>query len=382
FSHRMLNSIISRKQGVIASSASTSNLESGILSLSILSTIDIYPDISPTLTPYLTEVLAVVSRNLKNETANAALPLDRFTVLRAIQTASYRNLLTLDAASTDPKIVNISVARDAIAGSFPLQPRNPDGGLWYYAVYKEWSYLDGMAAVLPYMASPLSFHDRDLADMKLQIEQLYDHCWQNATGLLVHGYDWTKTAVWANTVTGASPYVWGRSLGWFLFGIVDAYELACVGRQAEDKDRTEVCGLMKRLANRIAPALVHWADQGTEAWWQLTTYPGREGNWLESSSTALFTYFLLKGSRVSLFDRHSDGSGLGSLQKQGLRAYEYMERVFVTDTGNGTIGYNATVAVCSLNSTATYEYYTQRPIVENGLLGEASFVLASLEVER
>jgi hypothetical protein len=74
-SHRMLNSLIARKQGMTVSSASTSTLESSILSLSTLSTIDLYPGLSPPLGPYLTKVLAVASRNLQNETANAAISL-------------------------------------------------------------------------------------------------------------------------------------------------------------------------------------------------------------------------------------------------------------------------------------------------------------------
>ena len=41
--------------------------------------------------------------------------------------------------------------------------------------------------------------------MELQFDLLWQRCRQNDTGLLVHGYDYSKTAVWADPVTGASP---------------------------------------------------------------------------------------------------------------------------------------------------------------------------------
>lgn len=75
------------------------------------------------------------------------------------------------------------------------------------------------------MASdPLTF---DPADTLLQITLLYANT-QHPSGLLAHGYDASKTAVWANNATGASPYVWGRSLGWYLVGLVNAWEARIV----------------------------------------------------------------------------------------------------------------------------------------------------------
>jgi rhamnogalacturonyl hydrolase YesR len=53
-----------------------------------------------------------------------------------------------------------------------------------------------------------------VADVVNQFDLLWSHDLQNDTGLLVYGYDASKKAVWANSVTGASPIVWvGRSGG-------------------------------------------------------------------------------------------------------------------------------------------------------------------------
>ncbi|EFZ03254.1 hypothetical protein MAA_00328 [Metarhizium robertsii ARSEF 23] len=128
---------------------------------------------------------------------------------------------------------------------------------------------------------------------------------------------------------------------------------------------------------QVSGALVRHADPATGAWWQIVTLPGVGANYLESSSTALFTFALLKALRTGLLcGRTPDYRGTA------LRAYNYTVGRFVTDTGNGTIGFDKTVSVCSLNSSASFEYYTTRPLVPNSLLGESAFVLAALEVER
>lgn len=133
----------------------------------------------------------------------------------------------------------------------------------------------------------------------------------------------------------------------------------------------------------LVTILAGYADPATGAWWQLPTLPNAPGNYLESSSTALFTYSILKSLRLNLLPSNSSNTtGAAMLKSTALRAYNYTTEKFVVDYGNGTLGYNNTVTVCSLNSTASYEYYVNQPINFNAPLGAAAFSLASLEVER
>ncbi|KAK2046713.1 family 88 glycosyl hydrolase [Colletotrichum somersetense] len=363
YSTWMLDSIKARKQGVISSGAASSYLETGILSIAIEAAIAQYPDLKDQYAPYLADVLESGTPTLANATYVAMRPLDRFSIANAVTAASQADVISISTT--------VSGAANAINESLSLQARNPEGGLWYY-VYPQWSYLDGMFSVLPFMAS---LPQPNYTDISLQITLLYEHCFQENTSLVVHGYDYSKTAVWADKETGASPYVWGRSLGWFVAGLVQTWEtLDCPASKPEAEP---VCGRLRATTTQLATSLVRYADPETGAWWQLTTFPGRSGNYLESSSTALFVFSLLKGERLGMFtDAKVD------FKTVALKAYNYTTRNFVVDTGNGTIGYNKTVAVCSLNSTASYEYYTNQPLLPNSLLGESAFVLASLEVER
>lgn len=247
------------------------------------------------------------------------------------------------------------------------------------------------------------------ADSLLQIQLLYTNA-AHPSGLLAHGYDASKTAIWANNATGASPYVWGRSMGWYLMGLVNAWEVLTTNLTDADgfmsvnhasDDVASQCKTVEGGCDALVAAiqaqftqlvsvLVRYADPATGAWWQLTTLPGEPGNYLESSSTALFTFAILKGLRLDLLTSNSSSTNMDTnttittelLKATALRAYKYTTEAFVVDYGNGTLGYNNTVTVCSLNSTATYEYYVTQPINFNAPLGAAAFSLASLEVER
>lgn len=270
-------------------------------------------------------------------------------------------------------------------------------------------------------AQPTTFQP---ADTLLQIQLLYTNAAHPSSGLLAHGYDASKTAVWANNATGASPYVWGRSLGWYLMGLVNAWEVLTTNLTDTEGRRTQayaaaaaaaadggenvasscesmsggcdaalIAATIQTQFTHLVTTLARYADPATGAWWQLPTLPGAQGNYLESSSTALFTYSILKSLRLNLLTSSNSSSSSNSsnmmttttpemLKATALRAYKYTTKKFVVDYGNGTLGYNNTVTVCSLNSTASYEYYINQPINFNAPLGAAAFSLASLEVER
>lgn len=366
YPRRMLDSIKLRQQGVISSGAASSTLENGILALAMQETATQYRD-SPCQESdkeYLVRVLDSASRPYTNATWAAGRPLDRFSLATGIERAVSSGLSVTPASTTAYEAINTSLA---------LQRRNPDGGFWYY-VYTEWSYLDGMVSLLPFMASATRPNE---TDMQLQVTLLEAHCRRPDNALLAHGYDWSRKAVWANNVTGSSPYVWGRSLGWFLAGMVQTYERYDCCRSGEP--HRPLCSQIRNITVQIVDSLVEYADKETGAWWQLPMFPGRAGNYLESSSTVLFIFSILKALRLDILSDRSH-----HLQSVAVKAYNYATNAFVTDVGkgNGTIGFDKTVAVCSLNSTATYEYYTSQPIVPNSLLGESAFILASLEVER
>jgi rhamnogalacturonyl hydrolase YesR len=243
----------------------------------------------------------------------------------------------------------LKVTLDTLQESINLQPQNVFGGYWYF-VYPQWSYLDGMYSVVPF----LSYYTTALAaenssavanDIIKQLDLLWTHCRQNSTGLLVHGYDASKMAVWANPVTGGSPYVWSRSLGWYLMALLDTLELETPNFPLKLQTY-----LQRRLV-QLNDAVIQAADTKTGCWWQVMTLPGRPGNYIESSGSAMFTYALYKAARLGYLPSRLAAESIDTASK----CYRHIVDTFVVQNSNGTLDYNGTVAVCSLNSTASYE---------------------------
>ncbi|GMF23906.1 unnamed protein product [Phytophthora fragariaefolia] len=371
YSTRMIESVISRKQGVISSGAVTSTLESGVLTLAIQSWLNTYTKagdsdrISKFMT-YADSIVTTISPSFKDAASAAKVPLDRFTIGQALL-----NIKSTEGSLTAAEKDTLSMLNSSLI----LQNRNQYNGFWYY-VYPYWSYLDGAVSFLPYMAAAPGW---SYDDMLLQIKLLYNNTYNKSAGLVVHGYDAHKTAVWADKATGASPYVWARSLGWYLAGLVNAWEKIGNCNGGSNAACKRLASEIQRQASQLSSSIVKYADAKTGVWWQLPTLGGKKGNFLESSSTMLYTFSILKGLRLGLLKDNSTG-----LKAAAMKAYDYTVKggAFLLDYGNGTLGWNGTVIVCSLNSTATYEYYVGRPTLENHALGEGAFILASLEVEQ
>ncbi|KAE9038859.1 hypothetical protein PR003_g6898 [Phytophthora rubi] len=374
YSTRMIDSVISRKQGVVSSGAVTSTLESGVLTLAIQSWLSTHgksgdSDRVSKFTAYADSMVTSVSPSFKDPASAAKMPLDRFTIGQALL-----NIKSTEGSLTAAEADTLSLLNTSLT----LQNRNQYNGFWYY-VYPYWSYLDGAVSILPYMAAAPGW---SYDDMLLQIKLLYTNTYNKSTGLVVHGYDAQKKAVWADKVTGASPYVWGRSLGWYLAGLVNAWETIGDCNGGANAACKQLAAEIQRQASQLSNRIAVYADKNTGVWWQLPTLGGKTGNFLESSSTMLYTFSILKGLRLGLLK--DDAKSAHGLKATAMKAYDYTVKggSFLLDNGDGTLGWNGTVIVCSLNSTATYEYYVGRPTLQNHALGEGAFILASLEVEQ
>jgi rhamnogalacturonyl hydrolase YesR len=365
---QMSQSIMSRNQGILASHADSSALlQAGFTQKVFHQLLGTYPNssLTPILSSYVAESVDSVIPVISNATRDITYPLDRLS--------SGNGLLRRWEETGDE---TYRTAFEALRQSIDSQPRSEEGGLWYYT-YPYWSYLDGMYSFAPFMTAYSTAYDtrvleRQVEDVVLQLDLLWRHCYYKGDkkgkgrGLLVHGYDASHTASWANNITGASPHVWGRSLGWYSMALVDTLELLSLSKSS-DRVRRYIEGRFQALIPTIAAA----AEPSIGAWHQILDQPEREGNYIESSGSAMFVYSLLKGVRLGFLpihpsssSKHPSGNTTTSYEARNgntsyvdiaTRAYDYLTNTFVVNEGNGTLGWNGTVGVCSLNSSASFE---------------------------
>lgn len=164
WSTRMINSIISRQQGLVSSGEVTSTLESGLISIGVQSWLDLYATASSSssssddqtttqaFASYVEAILQGVSATaaFTNVSAAARTPLDRLTVAQAIaglerEPASVRegeDSLTQPGVETNggggggggggrQLTADETQALSALNQSLAIQERNQYGGFWY-----------------------------------------------------------------------------------------------------------------------------------------------------------------------------------------------------------------------------------------------------------
>jgi rhamnogalacturonyl hydrolase YesR len=264
-------------------------------------------------------------------------------------------------------------AATTIRRQLDRHPRNRAGGFWHRQPnYPNQMWLDGIFMADTFYAKWTSLFDRRNAsawdDIMVQFDTIESRTREEDTLLLVHGYDESKTAVWADPVKGAAPLVWSRAVGWYFMSLIEVLEIVPTCHPGYKRLVKYFTTLAQGLKATID------ADGG---WWLIMTepYPGEERNYLESSASAMFTFGLLRGMRLGFL---SEDEYLSTAET----GYKTLVDRWVTENpNNGTLNWEGTVQVGSLSSNASYAYYVNVPIVRNDNRGGGSFLLAAYEWE-
>ncbi|KAI2615532.1 glycoside hydrolase family 105 protein [Hypoxylon sp. NC1633] len=264
-------------------------------------------------------------------------------------------------------------AADVIRSQLDRHPRTPTGGFWHRQPdYPDQMWLDGIFMADSFYAKWTSLfdgHNRSAwDDIALQYDHIDARTRNRTTGLLVHGYDESRQAVWADPVTGAAPLVWGRAVGWYIMSLLEVIPLFPESHPGRAR--------LVRYFITLAAALKKAQDEGSGGWWLVMSepYPGVPGNYIESSASAMFTFGWLRGISLGLLAKDE-------YLEPARRAYNGLTERFVKVNSDGTLNWEGTVEVGSLGSNATFEYYTSIPLSENDHRGVGPFMLASYEME-
>lgn len=249
------------------------------------------------------------------------------------------------------------------------QPRTVTGNFWHKKIYPNQIWLDGiyMAQVFSALYSK-NYLDGDYSDVRMQIENVEKLMRDSKTGLYYHGIDCSKEIFWADKETGLSKNFWLRAIGWFSVAMVDIIGIA---------DEETVKSISRIFAQLMAD-IKAFRDEETGMYWQVVDQPGREGNYLETSGSAMIAYAMLKGARLGVLDDSYAVLGKGTFD--GI-CEKYLD---LNENGELNLGGICLVAGLGpehdLRRDGSYEYYISEPIVENDAKGVAPFVLCYTEI--
>jgi rhamnogalacturonyl hydrolase YesR len=254
------------------------------------------------------------------------------------------------------------------------------GVFWHKNIYPNQVWLDGIYMGLPFftmIAGEMEEKDeKNVAkqvydDVVNQIAITFEKTYDEKTGLWKHGWDEKKSLFWADKTTGLSQHSWSRAIGWFAMAMVEVLD-----ELPENYERSKE---VKDMLQKVMTAVVKYQDPKTGVWYDVMDVKDPK-NYLESTASCMFSYVLLKGSRLGYID--------ASFKQAGVKAYDGIINEFIKINTDKTISLTKCCSVSGLgpednpNRDGSFEYYLSEPIRDNDAKGIAPFIWASLEMER
>jgi unsaturated rhamnogalacturonyl hydrolase len=257
------------------------------------------------------------------------------------------------------------LAADYIRNIYNTYPRTSDGAFWHTNNNGGQIWLDGVYMILPFLANYAHVvNDTSLyTEVAHQIITYASHL-EDPSGLLFHAFDESGASSWADPITHHSPFFWGRSMGWFGMAIVEILEVMPV-------DHPERAQLIEILKNLII-GLSNVQDEATGLWYQIVDKGDHSDNWLESSCSCMYSYFIAR----AVYKGYIDSSYLD----MAIKAYHGIlnEKFYMGTDGLA----NLKDISAGTSVSADYSYYINRSRNTNDLHGLGAFLMMCWQLEQ
>lgn len=288
-----------------------------------------------------------------------------------VQGGNYLILLSEMRKKTEAKS-SIEIAIDTLRAQLREQPRTSEGGFWHKQVYPHQMWLDGLFTGTTFYARYAAWKPEPEAwgDITNQFLTVDKHTLK-PNGLNYHGWDESRQMGWSDPETGCSPETWGRAEGWYVMALCDVLELM-------PDTLTGYRQQLTAILNRVIAALQTYQDPETHLWYQVPDHPGEEGNYLESTCSAMYCFAMAKGARLGVLAPEYNDKAQEVMN--GLLAHK------IRRNEDGTLSLTDCCAVAGLGGNpyrdGTYSYYVHELIRDDDPKGVAPLILAALELAR
>lgn len=256
------------------------------------------------------------------------------------------------------------LAAEKFRRAFDNYPRTSDGGFWHATgTSREWQlWLDGIYMGMPFLVRyGQIFGDTKYANEEAakQILVYASHTRDPKKGLFYHAYDESGKQPWADPKTHHSRYFWGRAMGWYGMATVDILDVL-------PKDHPRRKELI-RLVQFLVKGLARYQDPKTGLWYQIVDRGSDSSNWLETSSSSMYTYIIdvavKRGYVKARYKKVAEKGYKGVLSKVSINADGLTD---ISDISEGT-------------NVADLPYYYGRKRPVNDFHGLGAFLLMNEE---
>ena len=248
-------------------------------------------------------------------------------------------------------------------------------GFWHKPIHSHKVWFDGLYMAMPFYAKYIERYaskaDRDslYTDIIYQFVTAAQNAYDPNTSLFRHACDESRSMFWADPQTDLSDHVCDRAVGWYTMAIVEVLDYIPENHPERGK--------LIALLNYLLETLSKYADADTGMWYQVLDCPGRGGNYLDATASAMYIYAFTKGLRLKYIDEGHSSYILG--------LYDRFIDTFIWENTDGTISITSCCSMDSLREKqmrrGDYAYYLSEPVIDNDCKVVGPFILASLEYE-
>lgn len=272
-----------------------------------------------------------------------------------------RNLLWLYKKTNRKKYF---LATEKIMNQLENQPRLQHGNFWHKAVYPNQIWLDGTYMAFPFMTEYAVSQDKPelISDIISQLENIRRLMKDEKTGLYFHGFDETRSSVWANNSSGLSKNFWLRSMGWLCAALADLCEIL-----------PEYDDFRDMLAKLLTSLSVYTNEDGML--FQLPALRTLKGNYPETSGTLLFSYSAIKAYRLNIVGEN--------IKSAGIKAFSTVMEKYISEDENGLpiLENICLTAGLGMGRDGSAEYYLSEKITQNDAKGIAPLLMAYTQIK-
>ncbi len=266
-------------------------------------------------------------------------------------------LLLLHKETKEPKY---KLAADRIRKKFDTYKRTSEGGFWHAeSKSREWQlWADGVFMSMPFLVRYGKLYgDSAYANDEVtkQLIIYASHLNDPQTGLMFHAYDESGASTWADPTTKHSAEFWCRAIGWFGMTLIEVLDVL----PKNHPKRPQLIAQVRQLVK----AYTRFQDPKTGLWYQVVNKGHLPENWLETSSSSMYTYTISMAVKRGYADKN-----YLSVAKKGYRGV-------LTKISLDTDGMTNLADICEGTNVADIAYYLARKRNINDFHGLGAFLI-------
>lgn len=247
------------------------------------------------------------------------------------------------------------------------QPRTKCNNFWHKQIYPNQIWLDGLYMAQPfYMEYETKYNNKEhYSDIVSQFKNVRKFIYDEEKSLYYHAYDEAKVQIWADKETGKSPNFWLRAMGWYLMALIDTMDVM-------SKEIFEQYKELEGIFKEAVKGILQYQDKESKLFYQIIDKGDIEGNYLETSGSAMVAYAIIKGCRLGVLSKEK-------YKETGLEILNsIIDNMLIEEDSVPKLSNICSVAGLGPKDErdGSLEYYFSEPVVCDDHKGSGAFMMA------